>query len=408
MLAWHLPDSLLSFHKPKKELINLFLSGVSRKISVVILSLFSPIYIFQTAVSFGWEKKFAIFTVILYYLIIFFVKLIALIFSENLSQKIGFKGTIRASLAPALLFIPSIIFASSHPYLFVTAAILWGIHAGFFWWGYHGYFVKTGDSESFGLSLGEAGLLETIALIITPFLGALITSLLGFNALFVFSAFFMILTLVFLGRDHDKRQRNDIKFDDVYFLIKEHKSISLAYIGSSAESTTYAVIWPLFLFLFFGDVISLGGIVSIAMLVAAFFSLTVGGWTDKQGEKKIVGVGTPLIVISWIIRFIDRSFTSFILADSLWNFGERMVILPLNALTYRKALESRGSATAILFRETTLIIGAVLLTLIMGALVIWGLDISVGFLIAAIFSTLPIIAVFKNRLRDIKKHEEKK
>ena len=292
-----------------------------------------------------------------------------------------------------MLLTKSLLYASSWPLLFVPSAILWGAHAGFFWWGYHGYFIKEGDRRHFVRSIGEAGLLQTAASVFSPLLGALIASLFGFSILFLLAGVFMLFTLLILGRDHDRRQRRDIKFQEVFDLVKTHPSISLAYIGSSAEGILYSVAWPLFLFLFFGQVMSLGIIVSSASLIAALFALIVGSWVDKQGERRVVSSGVPLVFASWILRLLGRSLGFFIAADSLWNFGQRMIGLPLNALTYKKAIEGKSTGRAILFRETTLTIGSVFSLLLLLLWVSLGGCLSGAFVLAALFSLFPLIAV---------------
>jgi MFS family permease len=399
MLVWQLPASLDFFYRPRGDLMPLFLSGIGRKVAVALLTLFSPIYIYQVARSFEIEQKPATILVLLYFVALLLVKLITVIISEDLSQKIGFKRTIWVSSIPFLIFIPSLIFARLWPYLFVLAAIFWGIHAGLFWWGYHGYFIKTGKKERFGQRIGEARFLETAAVVLTPFVGALITSYLGFAALFIFSAVFMAISLLFLGKEHEKRQKRDILFSDVLKLMPSHKSISLAYIGSQAEWIIYVVVWPLFLFLFFGQIIKLGAIVSIASLLAAFFAIVFGKWIDRRGEKMIVSLGAPLVALSWILKIIRKNLPIFVIADSIENFGQRMVNLPLNTLTYRKALEAE-SAKAILFRETALIIGSVSSLLILAGWVSFGGDLSGSFIIAAVFGLLPMVAVARKRLPD--------
>jgi MFS family permease len=399
MIVWHLPTNLNFFHRPKTDLMSLFLSGVSRRVAITLLSLFSPIFIYQIAKVLFVSSAIPIIAVLFYYFLAISAKLLALIFSENLSQKIGFKGTIWLSSVPFIFFIPCLVYASSWPILFLPAAILWGIHSGLFWWGYHGYFIKTADEDHFGQSISEARLLETIAAVLTPFLGAVVINYLGFPAVFILSAVFMIASLVLLGKDHDRRQKRDIKFGEVISLVKSHKSVSLAYIGSSAEAIIYIVVWPVFLFLFFGQVITLGIIISLASLFAAVFALTVGARIDRQGERRIVAMGVPLVFLSWTLRIVKKSLPVFILADSIWSFGQRMVAMPLNALTYRKALEAE-SAKAILFRETTLMIGALLSLFIMIVWTYLGGGLSGSFMLAAIFSTLPLVAVFKKRIRD--------
>ncbi|MBU0572735.1 MFS transporter [Patescibacteria group bacterium] len=399
MLTWHLPNNFNFFNYRKNELKPLLLSGVARRVAVTLISIFSPIYIYEIGQKYGLDSRYAIIVVLLYYVIAILSKTISLSFSENLSQKIGFKSMIWASFVPFVIFILSLVFTSLCPYLLIPAAIFWGIHVGFFWWGYHGYFIKEGDGDHFGLNIGEARFLETIVAVLSPFLGALLISFLGFNSLYIFSGVFMGIALLLLGKDHERRQRRDIKFSEVISLIKSHKSISLAYIGSSAETILYMVIWPVFLFRFFGQVISLGAVVSVSIFFAAIFSLVLGRWVDKQGERKIISIGVPLVTLSWIIRIIKKSLPIFILADSVWNFGQRMVELPLNTLTYKKGVEG-GSARAILFRETAITIGGLLSLILLIVWMLYGGRLEEGFIIAAVLSTLPLIAVYKRKLQD--------
>jgi len=381
----------------KNDLGPLLLSGAARKAAITFISVFSPIYIYEIGLKYQLDSRYAIIAVLLFYIILILTKVISLAISENLSQKIGFKHIIWVSSIPFVFFILSLVFASSYPYLLVLAAMFWGIHAGFFWWGYHGYFIKKGDDSHFGLNIGEAGFLETLVAVIFPFLGALIISFWGFNSLYVFSGVFMGIALLLLGKNHERRQRRDIKFSEVVFLLKSHKSISLAYIGAQAEGTLYTIIWPVFLFLFFGQVVSLGMVVSVAVFSAAIFSLVLGRWVDKQGERKIISIGTPLVTLSWIIRIVKKSLPGFIVADSISNFGQRMVGLPLNTLAYKKGTEG-GAARAILFRETALAIGGLLSLVLLVVWMLCGGKLEDGFIIAAVLSTLPLVAVYKKRL----------
>ena len=399
MFSRRFANNLNFLNYRKNDLGPLLFSGAARRAAVTLISIFSPIYIYEIGLKYQLEPHYAIIVVLLYYVIILLSKISSLVFSENLSQKIGFKSMIWASFVPFVFFVLCLVFTSTLPYLLIPAAIFWGIHAGFYWWGYHGYFIKEGDNAHFGINIGEAGFIETIVGVVSPFFGALLISFLGYNSLYIFSAIFMALALLLLGKNHERKQRRDIKFSEVISLIKSHKSISLSYIGSSAEGILFAVIWPVFLFIFFGQVISLGTVVSVAAFSAAVFSLILGRWVDKQGERKIISIGAPLTTVAWIIKIVKKSVPAFILADSIWNFGQRMVSLPLNALAYKKGIEG-GAARAILFRETTLTIGGLIS---LGILIIWmlyGGRLEDAFIIAAVFSTLPLIAVYKKRLEN--------
>ena len=108
--------------------------------------------------------------------------------------------------------------------------------------------------------------------------------------------------------------------------------------------------------------------------------------------------------LAWVLKYLQRTPGVFVVADSLWNFGQRMVALPLNTLTYKKARES-SIAQAILFREVNMIVGAFIGLTTVGFLVYFGQDLSVAFLVAAVASLMPLIIVFRRRMVDDKVQE---
>lgn len=407
MLTWKISFDLKKYYHPKSDLMHLFKSGVARRVSVTLLSIFSPIFIFKLLTGLGFSMIASIVLVLIYFLILFIFKIGTMIISEDLSRKIGFKTTIWLSAVPFLLFLPTIINSAKYPFLLIFAAAFWGMHAGLYWWGYHGYFVKTGDIKHFGEGIGEANLLETIASVITPIGGAFIASYFGFNFLFIFSGLWMILSLVFLGREHDKKQRRDIDIKEVMRLIIKHKTVSLAYMGLNAEYFLYGTMWPLYIFLFFGKVLSTGAIISLASLIAALFSIGIGRLSDKRKDRTVISLGSPLIALSWFFRTLTKHVPMLILADSIENFGQIMVKVPLNALSYKKAVEAE-SAKAILFRETAMTIGSVIAIVILISWLFIGALVEKEFLlnesfqavgfIAAASSLLPLIAIYRHRI----------
>src|SRR3989344_2422799 len=305
------------------NLSKLLASSALRQVSLTLLGLFSPIYIYQSFGSLNISVPTAISIMVFFYVILLLAKLIVLYIAENLSQRIGFKGTIWLSLIPFAVFVPALIIANSLLWLFVVSAIAWGLHEGFFWWGYHGFFIKSSDHKHFGKNLGKADLFLTLATVITPFIGALITAGLGFNFLFLVSFVFMLASLVVIGRKNDKKQTHDVRFGKVMGLIVKHRSVSISYAARGGENMFYGVYWPLFVFFIFGNVLNLGIIVSLAALVASVFAVVVGKLTDLKGEKWALKIGTPLTAISWMIRFIG-SVPIYVLADSIRNFGQKL------------------------------------------------------------------------------------
>jgi hypothetical protein len=334
----------------------------------------------------------------IYFLLSFVVKLLFFMLSENLSQKLGFKGMIRLSSIPFFLFVISLLIIPYFKFALLFSAIFWGAEIAMFWWGYHGYFVKSGDSSHFGESIGEVGLLETVVAILTPILGAGLIVLYGFNSLFITAFFFMALALFLIGRNHDKKQQRDILVGDVINLVKKHKFKSLAYAGTAGEGVIYAIFWPIFLHIVMGGYLSLGSIVSVSGLIAALLAVAVGRWTDTKGTKNVLSVGTPIVTSSWIIRFLSRTPVFFVVADTMWRFGQSMVGLPLNVLTYKKALDGNGVARAILFREIALSFGGIVAVSMSAVLFLADMRLEYVFLLAVIFSIFPLLSTLKGEL----------
>lgn len=383
--------SLLKVTMPGKDLSDLFLSASARRAAFALLWIFSPIYIFRSITQTGEGMVIAILFVLIFYLIYVLVKFFVFVLSENLSQKIGFKGTIRASLIPFLIYLPLIIFAEEYPILFVLAAVCWGIHSGLYWWGYHGYFIKSADTGHFGQSVGEIGVIETIISITVPIAGAILVDSFGFYSIYVIAAFLVVISTLLLGKRSDKRQKNDIDIREVFLLLRQHKRKAFAYFGGGADLLIYMMIWPVFLYIFFGELIDLGVVVSASAVFAAILGVFAGNWSDRKGEKKLVMFGVPLIAFSWILRFLIKSFTSFVFAETMWGFGQKVVALPLNALMYKKAVEG-GSARAMIFREAAFTLGGVLAIILIAIVLILGADLSVAFLIAALLGSLTAVA----------------
>lgn len=384
-------------YKPEKDLMHLFWSGVARRIAINFLAIFSAIYIYQLFLSLGYNDKTSIYFVLLFFSLIVIFKQAFFAISENLSQRVGFRGIIVFSLIPFAFLILSLVLSSNNPLLVFIAGALWGVHAGMFWWGHHGYFVKAADRGHFGAGLGEVEMLKTVASIIAPLTGALIIDFIGYNSIFIFSGIFMVISVLLLKDSGDFKQKHDVSYLDVLKIVLKHKSISLAYIFGGAEAIYYTVGWGLFLFLFFGDVLGLGAVLSISLLLSAIFGVFVGGKIDEQGERRVVTIGSPLFSIAWLLRAVSKTPALFVLADSLRHFSDKLVGMPLLELTYKKGVEDYVGK-AILFRGIATGIGSLIGIVIIFVVVYLGIGLRGGFYAIAVMSLLPLVAIIRKRL----------
>ena len=384
-------------YKPGKDLTKLFYAAIARRVAVSFLSFFSTVFIYQLYVDRGLNQKKAIYIVIFFYLLLVIFKQLFLSISENLSQKIGFTGTMRLSFAPFVIMIFSLIFAESYPNLVFLAGACWGIHAGLFWWGYHGYFIKKADSAKFGQGIGELEMLKTIVTIIAPLVGAVIIDLFGFQVAFFLSGVSMLLGVITLGDDKNIKQTHDVKYFDAVKLLFKHGDVACAYVASGAEGLIYTLVWSLFLYLFFGGVLGMGFVVSLALFLSAVFAIFIGKKIDKSGERKVLSMGSPLFSLSWLIRVFSGTPFSFILSDALRNFSEKMVTIPLLGLSYKKGVEGYTSK-AILFREIALGFGALIALFLIFILVFLDMGFVEIFFLTALVILLPLIPILFKKI----------
>ena len=384
-------------YKPGPDVMHLFWSSVSRRVAQAFIFLFSSVYVYETFVRFGASNKTAMILVAGFFIFTLSSKLVFLIIAENISRKTGFKGMIWLSAMPFAIYVPSLIFASGHPGYFLIAAISYGAYSAFYWWGFHGYFIKVGDRKHFGEGVGEVEFLNTFATIITPLVGGIIIEVSGFTVGYVIAGLFVFLSLLLLGKDRDRRQNTDIYFKDVLKLAIKHKSMTLAYIGGSMEGIFYVFGWPLFLFLFFGGVVKLGAFVTISALLAAVVGIFAGKKVDEQGERGVVAIAAPALSFSWFLKAVTTLVPIYVIAESIRNFGERILIVSLVELSYKKAVEAL-TARAILFREFAIIIGSLLSLTLFVFWVLLGFGFQSFFVVVGLGSLLPLIAVYKQRI----------
>ena len=382
---------------PNSNMKKLFWSYVARNVSINFLALYSAIYVFRLYSDSGYSIKTSLLMAIIFDIVLYLTKQMTFIFSENISQKKGFKGVMELSLFPFLLSIISFILAGFNVFWVFIAAVCWGFHAGLYWWGYHGYFIKAGDSARYGMGIGEQEFLKTSALVVSPVIGALFINIFGFAATFILALVFMVFAIILIRGGDDVKQKHDIKLIDVLKLMVKRKSTTIAYVGEGAEAIIYSLGWPIYIYMFFGNVINLGILISLSLFLSALLGLLIGGLIDRRGVRQIIAIGTPLFIVSWFVRIVFRSFPMYILADTLRLFGDKMVALPLVGLTYKKGKEGYTS-NAILFRETSLGIGSLLALIIFLLLIFLEFNYMSIFIFGLFFGTFPLILVFNKNI----------
>lgn len=387
-------ERFLDFQFRKEiKLLPLFLNQSLRGVSISLLTLFSSIYVYKTLLSLTNQTNIALLSVFIYFLGLFGFKFISNLFAEELSLRLGLKKQIYFGLLFLAFSLFILVLSLKWPLLLFFSSPFWGLSAGFYWFGRHGLMVKVGREEAFGKELGMMGVISALLLMGVPFLGGVLIKLAGYKALFGASLFFVALAGFSIKPMKDKKTRHDTSLAEVFSLFRTHKKMVLAYLGNAAAGTIYTIAIPLYLFLILKKELSLGEFFSLSMILVALINLIVGRWVDVRGKRGVLAFGSLVSFLVWIGRWLTRNIVGLFAIDIVDRVTAGMTGIPLEVLSYEKALDGHSTGRAILFREIAITGGAVLACVLLMILALLGIDLKFSFLVAAFFSLLPLLIV---------------
>lgn len=385
----YLPYSF-HFHYKRDSLGPLYLSALSRRVAFIILSLFSPVYIYKIFVDKFTDSSHAVIIVLLYLFILFLVKILGLLIASHLSFKIGYKHTMRLSLIPFTLYLISLFYMQQYPMFIILAAALIGFQAGLYWWGYHGYFAAKGMRLHYGKQIGQIAFLTTIASILTPILSAVIITELGFGALFIMAFVFLVISLETLGKDFDVKPKVKTSLIKSFKNATPIKRLEIAFAGLGGQGVVQGDLWPLYLFLFIGSIEKFGAFLSVVSLVSAFLLIIVGDYIDKHGMRKALNTSSLVSFVTWLLRTVPNPLF-LIASDASFAIAAGTSSISVDEAMYKK-INNKNDAHLLLLREFALIAGQISIIALSIAIFYLGLSFASIFILAAVYSLFPLLS----------------
>jgi len=371
-----------------KTLLPLFLSQTFRSLAVSLLSFFSAVYIYKQTSSF--------LIVFLFFLVLYIFKLIGAGLAENLSLNFGLKKQVIAGQVLTGLTLLGFAASETSSYFLWLAAIFWGLAIGFFWFGRHGLVIKISKADHFGKTIGTFSAGEAIFLLGIPILGGFLTSRFGYNSLF-FAAFVLVFLglLTTFGLKEEKTHK-DVKFFEVLGLLLSHPKVALAYLSGGFLGSIYSQALILYVFLNIKKELGFGAFFSLSMILVALANYLIGIFVDVRGKRAFIVFGSVVSSFVWLGRFLASGWSTLLLWDVLDRISGGMTGLPLDVLSFQKALDGRSTGRALLFRETAITLGSILATLFLIVLVLVNLPLKFAFLLAVPFSLGKLLIVKKD------------
>lgn len=300
-----------------------------------------------------------------------------------ISNKIGLKKIVIVSVFLQFLYLYLLhrMGAIHIPIYFV--AILSGLQAAFYWFPINNFFAKHSDEKKMGQKVGQLIAWPKILSLPEPILAGLVIIYFGFNYLFLVSGVLYLIALIPLINVPEIYSGVTFDVKNYWGLFKNNKRYFGAEFLENIREEMEAIVVPIFIFVTFASVLSVGIIGTVADLGAILFTLVVGKLTDTTNKRTLMKFGTFIMIFCWLARYFIQNQLIFYIASLVVGFTEILVLIPFNSIVYENAKKNHP-AEFLLFREVAVGSARVFVYIIM--------IFSVGF-ISKTFA-LPIASLF--------------
>jgi MFS family permease len=224
------------------------------------------------------------------------------------------------------------------------------------------WFSKISRKGSVGDDLGRFFATGQIVGLLAPLIASIIVFFYGFKSLFVFAGTIYLISTIPLFYLSEFQFKEKVRMNRFFQLLKEYPWYFLAEIFENIREDAEEIIWPVFIYLSFHSILSIGYIGTLSGVGGALFVLFIGKYSDRTDKRKLLSIGAIIMFVIWIFRFFVNTPLSIYIFTLLAAFFTTLLKIPLNTVVYDIAKEE-GAPTFILFREFAVTIGRTLLYL---------------------------------------------
>lgn len=355
-------DAIFGAHL-SRQIKELYASTTILGFASSMVAIFEPIYLYQIG--------FSVSRILMFFLAIYALHLVLAPLGGKLIRARGYEHGMIYGAPFLMLYYLSLFALKFHVGFIVFAVIALGLFKTLYWPGFHADFARFGTDGERGRELGMFVFLAQIAGIGGPILGGLIINFFGFAILLIIVSLIILVSSVPLLTTPEIFKPREMFYIDAFKRMarKEHRSRLLASFGFG-EDLLNGVVWPLFMFMILGGVVSLGGVATASALVTAILAIMVGRYADHHREPQALRLSSFFTAISWAICAIVVTPIGVLVADTAYKFSRRMLTVPYLSMTYEFARQYSVTKTAI-FLEMTISIAKIATAVAALAILFW-------------------------------------
>ncbi|HEY2004261.1 MAG TPA: MFS transporter [Candidatus Saccharimonadia bacterium] len=344
----------LSQHQPHlkyldhRELGALYWSVFIKGIGDSLISIFTAIYLL--------EIGFHLPEVAIFYILYFAICALGARFSMHLSQVWGVKKTLgTGTIVFIIYFFLLTRIPVGIPYWLV--GIVYGCGASLYWSAFQLDLAAAIRSRTAGQSLSYIQILAISAGIIGPVFGALFIVHWSFAALFILVSAILAASLAPLLKRGDYQMPDEIpSWRSSLTASSPLKALRYGLYGATESAVD--ILWPVFIYLTYPHLVSIGGIVGLTSLLMLIVSYFAGKWADRS-QILVYRTGILTGASTWLFRLLWLTPTGLLIGNFLGTATNSLVALTLDQSMYHDAKAGTSTPAILLFRTGYAAIGRI-------------------------------------------------
>lgn len=353
LISWDILPQILKFRY--RNLYRTYLGVAMRDFAFSASGIFEPIYlyiIFQK-LNAGSPLMLVAFFYAAFYLIFGFLSPLG----GRLAVYIGFKWVALFSTPFRILYYILLTLLPTSPILIFPALLTLIIASTLYWPGFHVFFAHVYKQNQRATSISAVNIAGALASAVGPLAGGFIILFFGYPALFLSVGFFLIISVLFfwfapnIKETYEGNPLHILK----NILNKKTRRITVAFAAAGAEDQTNGILFPVFLFLIPLSYSSLGGVMTVSLMLTLLLTYVAGWASDKFGKEKVLKLGSVYQTLSWIARIFIKTPLSAAFIHGAYGFIRAFVAVPFSAMLYYDITkEDNNSYATLILREQAL------------------------------------------------------
>ncbi|MBI4089994.1 MAG: MFS transporter [Candidatus Kerfeldbacteria bacterium] len=312
------------------QLEELYLTAALMDFAGAAIALFEPIFL--------WTLGYGIRQIMMFYLLLYGVYFFVLPLGGKFVARYGPERSIMVSTVCLVGYFLALVGIQVYWWLFMVAPILFALQKTFYWPAYHFEFMRYSSKQERGREFSGIWAITTLMYVLGPVAGGFVVKFFGFTPLFVGAAAIILLSSLPLFATKNLPKPEAYSYWNSLRLPfrRRYLKSTFGYLGLGGELIGMTV-WPIFIFLIYGDLFNLGLLVGAAALVTAVTTLVAGKWTDRTAKRRVLSISAISEAVTWLLRIFARFPPFVFVLDTLGRITHNSVFVSLTAMTYDRA-----------------------------------------------------------------------